>query len=350
MRQSKRAIAVVLWLGLLLVAAPLNAQEAADILPEELAETIVVEPGVEGSPWNYRLVVGANLNFASTSHVVGTTDGQTWTVGANLDAGAYYVKKNHDWRNTLLVTEAFTRTPVLEEFVKSADALALESLYLFHLTNAHWFGPFARFTLDTALLPGRDVRGEENTYKITYLDGETATHVGDRMELTTAFQPLVLSESVGVFFEPVAEETVTYEFLAGFGAQEIFAGGQLALMDNEDTPEIEVGEIESHNLAGLAASTSVYGSFEESKVSYDAGGEVLIPFINDLRANDDRSAIDIAEISFYASLSFKLVDWASLDYRFDALRQPLVVDEWQLTHLLLLSFNYTFIDETPTAE
>lgn len=350
MKPSKRSIAIVLSLGLFLVSAPLTAQEATDILPEELAETTEEVREEVAADWKYRLIVGAGLNFSSSSHVVGATDGQSWTVGAKLDSGAYYVNGGHDWRNTLLLTEAFTRTPAVDEFVKSADSLAIESLYLFHLANAHWFGPFARFTLDTAILPGQDVRGGVNTYRTTYLDGQTATDTVDRLELTDAFQPLVLSETVGVFFEPVAEPEITYEFLAGFGAQEIFAGGQLAIMDNEDTPEIEVGELDSHNLAGLAALTSVYGSFEEGKIGYEAGGEVLIPFINDLSANDDRSAVDIAEISFFAGLSFKLVDWASLDYRFEAKRAPIIVDEWQLTHILLLSFNYTFVDETPAAE
>ena len=343
MRQSTVAVSFFVLFAMATTGLTVFAQEATDILPEEVeaATTEAVEPD-----WSYRLVIGANLNFSASSKVIGATDGNSWTVGANLDAGAFYDHLNHDWRNTFLLSEAFTRTPVVDEFVKSADALALESLYLFHLTNARWFGPFARLTLDTAILPGQDVRGSDVTYVTSFLDGTTETVTAGRLELTDAFQPLVLSESVGVFFEPVSREEITYEFLAGFGEQETFAGGQLALMDDDATAEIEVGELDSHNLAGLAALTSVYGSFEEGKISYEAGGEVLIPFINDLPANDERSAIDIANVSFFAGVSFKLLEWASLDYRFEALRAPVLLDEWQLKHLLLLSFNYTFIDET----
>ncbi len=327
--------------AVVLVSGHASAQEATEILPDQIDAGEVSDD----SGWKYRLSLGANINFGSSSNVIGAADGSTWTVGANLDSGALLEEGNHEWRNSLLLSETFSRTPVIDEFVKSADSLQIESLYLFHVPSAAWFGPFARITIDTAILPGKDVRGADNTYVTTFLDGTTESTTATSFDLTDPFQPLTLSESVGVFVEPIKTDEITYELLAGFGAQEIFSSGQLAVADDDATPEIEVIELNDHNQAGAAALTSLYGSFDEGRVTYEVGGEVLIPFINDLPANDDRSAIDIANIQFFAGLSFQMVDWASVDYRFQAERQPLLLDEWQLQHALLLSFSYTFIDE-----
>lgn len=325
------------------------AQEAEDLLPAEADAVIGTTPddseNADQSLWKYKLSLGAQLSLGASSNVIGAADGNTWTIGVVLDAGAKYENGGHDWRNSLLLSEAFTRTPVIDEFVKSADALALESLYLYHVPSVPWFGPFARFTLDTAILSGEDVRAADATYSTSFLDGTTEVVTASRLDLTDPFQPLTLAESVGVFVEPIDDDAVTVEILAGFGAQEIFAAGQLAIQDDADTAEIEVIELDDHNLAGLAALAKVYGAFDEGRVTYEAGAEVLVPFINSLPANDDRGAFDIANISFFAGVAFKMVEWASVDYRFTADQQPLLIDEWQMTHSLLLSFSYTFVDD-----
>ena len=64
-----------------------------------------------------------------------------------------------------------------------------------------------------------------------------------------------------------------------------------------------------------------------------------IPFLhNELPAGDDRSAFELTNISLLAQLSLKVVDWASLDYEFRAEREPQLLDEFQLTNHLLVTF------------
>jgi hypothetical protein len=41
-------------------------------------------------------------------------------------------------------------------------------------------------------------------------------------------------------------------------------------------------------------------------------------------------------------LSFKLVEWASLDYILKTLRQPQLVQDWQVQNMLLLTFGYSY--------
>ena len=61
-------------------------------------------------------------------------------------------------------------------------------------------------------------------------------------------------------------------------------------------------------------------------------------------AIDHKPIGDRINVSLEAALSFKLVEWASVDYQLAVLRQPQVVEEWQVTNQLLLTFGYTLVD------
>jgi hypothetical protein len=94
-----------------------------------------------------------------------------------------YLSKNHEWRNTLKISEAFTMTPTIDTFVKSNDSLTLDSAYLYHIGRVPWLGPFAQLKLDTALFPGRLVKAGPTTFKVAYADGTSLDYYGTRMTL-----------------------------------------------------------------------------------------------------------------------------------------------------------------------
>ena len=95
--------------------------------------------------------------------------------------------------------------------------------------------------------------------------------------------------------------------------------------------------------AGLEATVTVTGKLSEKRITYALGYDMLIPFVNN--DDSDRSAIDLANIEFYAKVSFKLFSWASLDYEFRALRKPQLVDKWQVQNNLLLTFAWTLLEK-----
>jgi hypothetical protein len=68
----------------------------------------------------------------------------------------------------------------------------------------------------------------------------------------------------------------------------------------------------------------------------------MVPFINDLREDDDRSAFELTNMEFGASLSFKVFEWLSIDYVFRAIKQPQLLDEFQIQNNLLLTASYAF--------
>jgi hypothetical protein len=55
-------------------------------------------------------------------------------------------------------------------------------------------------------------------------------------------------------------------------------------------------------------------------------------------AGEERNALDLTNVEFRANLSVKLVEWASLDYQFKTLREPQLIDDFQIQNNLLFTF------------
>ena len=121
--------------------------------------------------WKNKLDVGATGAANASSKVVGSVDGATYQIGLVLQAEAKLKAGQHAWNNELKLQHAQTRTPVIDQFVKSADVLDAASTWLYELESLRWVGPYVRLKLNTQVLEGYDVRpGEVNVAK-TDVDG-----------------------------------------------------------------------------------------------------------------------------------------------------------------------------------
>lgn len=291
--------------------------------------------------WSPRINLGATSSFGNNSKVVGQTDGSTLAFGLKFDVGLDYRHGHHEWRNLLNVTEGLTRTPALPVFVKSADLLAMESIYLYHVTP--WFGPFARATLLTSMFRGADIRPAPVTYAITRTTGLVDEEHGQHLVISDPFRPITMKQSVGPFLRPVEREMVNVEVRAGLGGQETIAQGQLAVADDAATPVIEVKELANVNQLGVQAAADVWGAVSDKRVTYRVGIDVMVPIAHTmLRAGDTRSAFALTNLEMGGALSFKLVEWASLDYEVKAIREPQVLDAFQVRNSLLLSLGLSY--------
>ena len=58
---------------------------------------------------------------------------------------------------------------------------------------------------------------------------------------------------------------------------------------------------------------------------------------------DDKREPDLTYVLIEATLAIKLFSWMSLDYSLRALRQPLVIDDFQIQNSLLLNFSYAVL-------
>jgi hypothetical protein len=212
-----------------------------------------------------------------------------------------------------------------------------------------WFGPYARFAFQTQMFPGLDIRPTPTDYVIKNLDGTTTNLRGTRVYMTDPFKPFTLKESVGAFVQPIKSDPITFEGRAGLAARETFGADNLAMNDDSATPAVELQELGDTFVFGAEVVANAWGFIDESKrISYTVGAGVLIPFVtSDLPPGDDRGLIDLTTFEGNAGLNVKLFDWASLGYKLQVLRDPIVVDTWQVSNSLLLTIGAAFGSKAP---
>lgn len=349
MRTHRLVVSLFPFAATLLLGATASAQdEEAAVTPEFVPEVDAEEGRTPG--WSTLLGVGSTVNLSDNRSVIGQTDGANFNFGFNFDGAVDYNHEEHEWRNRLGIKEGLTQTPQVDELVKTTDNIDFETIYLYHVTE--WFGPFARFALSTSAFRGHDVRPDITQYDITTVDGGVTTVNAQRLTLTDPLLPLRLKESVGPFLRPLSRKDLNLEIRTGIGARQTFADDQLAITDDDATEDvIEVTELQDNHQLGWESALEIWGDLQEGKASYRAGVEFLVPFVtSELPPEDDRNAFELTTIEVNGALSFRLVEWASLDYELKVLKEPLLLDEYQIQNNLLLTFGAVYSRPEKTEE
>jgi hypothetical protein len=205
---------------------------------------------------------------------------------------------------------------------------------------------------------GTDIRPAGADYFITHLDGTTeALRPGlKQLPLADPFKPFTFKQSVGVFYQPYASDPVTIELRGGAGAQEVFANGQYAIQPSPaamagqpfDPFRVDVKQLQDVQQLGAELALSVWGGFLGKKITYKLNADAMTPFVHSaLPAGDTRSSFALTNVQVDGSISFHLVDWASVDYQVKAIRQPQVIDTFQVQNTLLLTFGMTYSNQPP---
>jgi hypothetical protein len=315
--------------------------------PAAKAKIVNADTGKRPPGWTPGIAIGGTFNLLDSRNVVGQQNGTTLALGAAVDSELQYNKGMHEWRGTLKAALGATRTPAIEEFVKSSDMLAFDTIYLVHIIEE--VGPFARAGLRTSMLPSLDIRATPADYVVTNDDGTVSNFTGRRLALTNAFEPTTFKETIGAFAQPVNNDRIKVETRLGIGGEEAIADGQLAIQDDEDTEVIEVTTLRNSYEIGGEANANAWGTIDKDKrVSYAVGIDVLIPFVHsDLPMGDDRSLIDLTSVEFDGALSVRVFDWASIDYHIAVLRQPMLVEDVQVTNSLLVTLGAAWGSKAP---
>jgi len=122
----------------------------------------------------------------------------------------------------------------------------------------------------------------------------------------------------------------------------VFVNEGLTVKDDGGTPEIEVIELDGFTQAGGVIELAAFGEMYDKKLTYRVSAEVMMPFINDLQEGDDRGIGELTNIEVNGAVSFKVLEWLSIDYVLRMVRLPQLLDEWQVQNNLLLTAYYTF--------
>ena len=130
---------IVVVIFFLFAALDLYAEDSALTLNNQIKQDEKLSEG-----WHPKLGLGLDLSFSSSSSVVGQEDGDTLTIGGKVDSGVTLKRNRSEWRQQLKLTGKTAKTPTLPRFVKSADELKYESLYLYSLESNPKLGPYFR--------------------------------------------------------------------------------------------------------------------------------------------------------------------------------------------------------------
>lgn len=335
-----RSLIVSIALGALTLSAPAYAQDK-DMVPDA---SDAVRSKQEKDGLDSTLTVGATINFVDNRNVVGQNEGSTWNLGGTVKGGTEYKKGANEVRGALSITENFSRTPIIPEFINSADEAILEASYYYNIIP--WAGVFARAEGKSNLFNNYFVSATPVSFAITELDG-SVTQQGPQDRLLLKDGPFglsILKQSVGGFVRPIREDYLDLELRLGAGAQEIFAADQVAVSDDAATANlIEAKRLQNSQQIGAEFGMALKGTLSKDRVVYKSTLEVLTPFYNSINPQD-KSAFELTNFESLTQISFKLVEWASLDYQIKVVRQPLIIDEVQVQNSLLLTFGYTLIE------
>ena len=338
-----RTLGLVAAVALLVASHSVHAQ---DVIEEDLKQTVsdTAKPA-EPDGWKLGLSLGSTISFNHNSRVVGVPDGINFQIGVLLDTYANLRKGDHEWLNSLKIQETFSKTPTIDLFLKSNDLLEVKTTYLYHIPGADWLGPFARISLNTAIFPGFDARAEDVGLDKTgdSVADETAP-AQSTITLTKAFEPVTLKEAVGMYANAIDEEAAKVSFQLGIGGHETFTQEGFVINDDPDTPVLELQQLEDYYQVGGELQVEAKGLLNEL-VSWGAGASFFQPFYSSI--DRDLSGIDLMSIETQATLSVKLMEWASLDYVLSAKREPLIIDEWQVSNGLLFTAGFNVFSPPP---
>lgn len=344
MKKQLKSLLCLAALGATVGFAP-SVFAQAEVMPEG---EIVGAGDNDVVGWNPSLAGTGTINMISNSNVIGQVEGFSLLLGFGITGGVDYVNGAHLWRNSLSVSQSWAKTPVLDSFVKNNDVIDFTTGYYYFFLD--WAGAFAEVSATTSLLQAQAVTADPVTYEITGAGvnpGAPSTSTTDALKIADPFQPLTLTESIGVFAEPIQSDPLNISLRLGVGGRQTFADGVLIEKDNADTADvIEMQELGDVSQIGAEFFAGLTGKMQDGRLTYHAGGAVLFPFIN----NDpfERSAADLTRIALEAGATITVFDWMSVVYEGKYTIDPQLFPQGeeldQFQNSLLLTFTYTLVD------
>ncbi len=334
-------LALIVFLGITFATGEVFAQ--TKIIPEEDIKG-AGDKDVRG--WNPSLSMSGTLNLVDNTNVVGQVEGTSALIGLGVSGGADYVRGAATWRNQLSINEGFAKTPVVDDFVKTNDELALESMYNYFLASK--LGVFGQAKITTSLFSARKITADPVAYTLlpADADGTTETITSDDIKVASAFEPFTLGYSAGGFAQPLSGDKLTLDVRAGFGGRHSFTSDVFVVDDDSATPATELQELATVHQAGVELFAGLTGKAQQERLKYSAGLSVLFPFLN----NDDfdRSSGKLTRLALEATATVAIFDWMGIVYKGSLVRDPQLFPRGkeltQIQNSILLTFQYTLID------
>ncbi len=291
--------------------------------------------------WSLQGDIGLNFAWIATKDFVGvSSNNPSATPTTQINLNLRYKETLHEWRSNLGLSLGYTYAPPPSAWVKTADSLKLNSIYLYHMRPT--LGPFAALQLKTSILPGEDIESGSNTYVITdAVSGKELERItSDKLKLTDAFAPLFLEEWLGIFWQPIDKPEIFFEFRLGGVGRESFANGQKVITCNGPcNVNILVQQLSNIYEAGPGSGLLLKSDFFSNKVNYRLDFDVIWAW---LQSPEIRPIGSLSRISFdlNSTLSFELLSWLSLNWNLRLIQNPAIIEKVQFLSNLTLAANF----------
>lgn len=342
---TRHALGLALALSLVVPSA-VFAQDTGEILegaaPEAPPEEGKEKP-VDG--WKLTANLGLSFSFNNASNVVGVDTGTTLAIGGVFGFAAKLRSGAHQWENELLLQHTQTKTPAINGFLKSADNFELKSTYFFRFEDPKWFGPFAKANMRTSLLPGFTKRAADvTTVRPDPAGGAPVTQLvpsQGRIDLTSAFEPLVIKEALGAYAHPFEGDDFALRTRAGIGGQHIITQDGFNVKDDAATPELELQLLGSANELGAVLEVDLKGQIVKDVLSWGLAVETFLALVTSLEGELD--FVDRINLETNGKLSLKLNEWLSFDYALLVRRVPVVILDVQVQNTIIANVTYDLL-------
>lgn len=336
-------------LAALALALPAVAQDGpkVDAAAVEEAKKAVNGDGKkskEGFWWEKNLTLGASGSLLFNNNFVGQQDGLTAQAGAFINGGLTLGYDGHEWRNSLKLEESLIKTPSIDAFLKAADNLDVQSLYLYRIAAFPYVGPFAQVRMQSQVLPGFTIRDVDTRVLRVDADGNvegTAVKAQQQIDLTNWFEPLTLSESAGAYIEPPKlDPWIQSSFKIGASAQHVFAYGGYVLNDDAATEELELKQLTSTHSMGAEATAELSGKALDN-LGWGVTAGVYYPLL--IASDVEYDWVERTHVDLGLNGSVKLAKWVSIDGVVKVKRAPFVINDWQIQTALLLTAGFDLL-------
>jgi hypothetical protein len=293
--------------------------------------------------WNPYLSLGLTGNTNDTKKVIGRVNGTTTSLGLKVLGHLSLRQDTWDWRNNLSFVYSTYRSPYVPEYVKAEDQLTLSSIYVYHMVNMPWMGPFVRVAVKSTTAAGKDVRDRVRDYVITKRDNTTETRTGDRIRLNDPWRPTIFKETAGASFTLWESRMFNADFLVGIGGRQVYAKDQLVIIDDAHTDQIELLQLNDSKHLGPETILQLRGLLLNDLISYSLVVDALFPTTSSGgTADEDRTAYEGRIIETDGTVSLKLTNWLSVDYTLTSIRDLDLSDEPQLSNTFQFNASYVF--------
>lgn len=292
----------------------------------EGAGVVPGDPEAAARDWRFTGIIGGDVVFLYSDVAVAPVG---WSLQLNLffDLAVRMLIGAHSWITRLEIEESQTRPPDLSRFQNLKDRLFLHTIYTYQVVS--WFGPYLRAGLETQILP-RHVDFDEPT-DIVDAEGTVIHDDVTRVELAGFLSPLELIQGAGGNFQVFRSRAFDLSLRLGVGARQVIPQGLQVLQDVDGGPDRLVPVTFDH-VEGVEG--TALGSARITRwVTLSTEVEALYPFLR------DQSFV----LSWRNQVNLRLTSFASLSYRFNALRNEALTltDDLQTEHNLQLRFSYT---------